>query len=289
MAGAARPEATGIGGLLANPSFDWKPVPKGVGLAYDTAPLAPDTVMVGTGSVDLWLGSTARDVDLEVTISEVRPDGEETYVQSGWLRASRRALDESTSTPLAPVPTFAAADAAPLPRGKLSLVRVPLYPFGHAFRAGSRVRITVQPPGGNRPTWAFDALTYDHPVTNQVGVSGAHASKVVLPVLDGCDRAHAAPCMWQPAGPSLPTCRGAVTMPNPSPVFQLADHYVERFAALDPVSATGEGIGGHDHEMTDYSPSGSDERAELDRAYPPRARTDGDRERRRPGRRRSAP
>ncbi|MFI5046288.1 MAG: DUF885 domain-containing protein [Acidimicrobiia bacterium] len=54
-------------------------------------------------------------------------------------------------------------------------------------------------------------------------------------------------------------------MPNPSPLFQLADHYVERFAALDPVSATGEGIGGHDHEMTDYSPSGSDERAELDR------------------------
>ena len=55
-------------------------------------------------------------------------------------------------------------------------------------------------------------------------------------------------------------------MSSPSPVFQLADHYVERFSALDPVSATGEGIGGHDHEMTDYSPAGSDERAELDRA-----------------------
>jgi len=53
---------------------------------------------------------------------------------------------------------------------------------------------------------------------------------------------------------------------TPSPVFALADHYVERFAALDPLSATGEGIGGHDHEMTDYSPAGSDERAGHDRA-----------------------
>ncbi|HEX5586117.1 MAG TPA: DUF885 domain-containing protein [Acidimicrobiia bacterium] len=57
-----------------------------------------------------------------------------------------------------------------------------------------------------------------------------------------------------------------VTATNQSPVFELAEAYVERFAALDPVAATGEGIGGHDHELTDYSPAGSDERAELDRA-----------------------
>jgi uncharacterized protein (DUF885 family) len=51
-----------------------------------------------------------------------------------------------------------------------------------------------------------------------------------------------------------------------SPVHELADRYVERFAALDPVSATAAGITGHDHEMTDYSPDGFDERAEHDRA-----------------------
>ncbi len=53
---------------------------------------------------------------------------------------------------------------------------------------------------------------------------------------------------------------------TPSPVYDLADRYVERFAALDPLSATGEGIAGHDHEMTDYSPDGAAERAEHDRA-----------------------
>ncbi len=50
-------------------------------------------------------------------VTEVRADGKETYIQSGWLRASQRALDETKSDPLHAVPTFAKADAAPLPTG----------------------------------------------------------------------------------------------------------------------------------------------------------------------------
>lgn len=51
-----------------------------------------------------------------------------------------------------------------------------------------------------------------------------------------------------------------------SEVFAIAERYVERHAALDPVAATLEGIGGHDAELTDYSPDGADERADHDRA-----------------------
>jgi predicted acyl esterase len=172
------------GGLYGMEQYDWKPLPARDAVAYVSAPLDRDTVMLGTGSVDVWLRSTAPDVDLEVTISEVRPDGEETYVQSGWLRASMRALDQATSTPLQPVPTYRAADAAPLPRNQYTLVRVPLFPFGHVFRAGSKVRIAVQPPGGNRPEWAFAARP-QKPATNHVALGGAHASRVVLPVVPG--------------------------------------------------------------------------------------------------------
>jgi uncharacterized protein (DUF885 family) len=49
-------------------------------------------------------------------------------------------------------------------------------------------------------------------------------------------------------------------------MHRLADRYVERFAALDPITASGEGIAGHDHEMTDWSPEGCEERADHDRA-----------------------
>src|SRR5215831_1310483 len=51
-----------------------------------------------------------------------------------------------------------------------------------------------------------------------------------------------------------------------SEIYDLSDRYVDRFAALDPVSATLEGLAGHDDEMTDFSPDGFEERNEHDRA-----------------------
>lgn len=175
---------TTTGGQLT-PTYGWKPVPAGKALGYVTAPLAADTVLAGTGSVDLWVRSSKPDVDVEVTISEVRPDGQETYVQSGWLRASQRALDTAKSTDLHPVQTHTRADVEPLPTGHAALLRVPLYPFAHAFRAGSRIRIVVQPPGGNRPAWAFAALPGTRTVT--ISRSQAQPSKVVLPVVSDID------------------------------------------------------------------------------------------------------
>jgi uncharacterized protein (DUF885 family) len=50
------------------------------------------------------------------------------------------------------------------------------------------------------------------------------------------------------------------------PVAQLADRFVERAAALDPIEATFEGIPGHDAELTDYSPDGIAERTDHARA-----------------------
>ena len=63
-------------------------------------------------------------------------------MQNGWLRANERKLDAGKSTLLEPVPTFRAADVAPLPRGRFTEVTVPLYYEGHAYRgargSGSR-------------------------------------------------------------------------------------------------------------------------------------------------------
>ena len=39
-------------------------------------------------------------------------------------------------------------------------------------------------------------------------------------------------------------------------VYAISDRYVEELAALDPNTATGAGIAGHDHELTDLSPAG---------------------------------
>jgi hypothetical protein len=166
----------------AHPTFDWRVLPLGKALAFDSTPLATTTVMAGPGSVDLWLRSTERDTDVEVTLTELRPDGQEIYVQNGWLRASHRALDPS-STALQPVHPDTSATAKPLPKGKFVSARVALFPFAHIFRAGSRLRITVEAPGGNRPFWAFGDLMSTKTVVNDIGHSVTHRSAVVLPVI----------------------------------------------------------------------------------------------------------
>lgn len=166
--------------------YDWQPLPAGSGVDWITDPLADDLVVAGFGSLDLWLRSDAEDTDLEVTISEVRPDGSEVYVQSGWLRASRRALDESASRPNRPVHTHLEADATPLPAGEFTEVRVEIFPFAHAFRAGSQLRVTVDAPGGARPLWAF-ADTIAGGEINEIAHDADYSSKLVLQAVPAID------------------------------------------------------------------------------------------------------
>jgi uncharacterized protein len=121
-----------------------------------------------------------------VTLSEVRPDGNETYIQNGWLRASHRKLDRKRSTAIDPWPTHLKRDAAPLPRRGYVLVRVPIYPVAHVFRAGSRLRVTVQAVGGDRPRWDFATVDKGRTV-NTISLGGRAASSLVLPVIPGAN------------------------------------------------------------------------------------------------------
>ncbi len=168
----------------AQPPYTWAPLAAGKGLGFITAPLAADLVVAGSSSLDVWIKSSARDTDLQVTLSEVRPDGNETYVQNGWLRASHRKLDRAASTALAPVPTHLRGDAAPLPKGKWTLVRVPIAAVAHAFRAGSRLRVGLSAPGGDRPRWQFTSIDSGDS-RDTVSLGGAHPSRLVLPVVTG--------------------------------------------------------------------------------------------------------
>jgi uncharacterized protein len=174
------------GGLwTATPSYHWEQSPPGSAASYVTAPLTADTVVIGGGAVQLWLRASAPSVDLQVTISEVRPDGTETFVQNGWVRASERRLSPRQSTLLEPVLSLRRWDAAPLPRGRWSEVTVPLYYEGHAYRRGSRIRLTVAAPGGDQPVWAFGQTQPRPPATVEIAHSRRLASRLVLPVVPG--------------------------------------------------------------------------------------------------------
>jgi hypothetical protein len=181
----------------ATPPYQWSQDPPRHAAAYVTQPLSADTTVVGAGRVDLWVRSSAPNVDLQVTISEVRPDGKETFVQNGWVRANERALDEAKSTELEPVLSLREADVAPMPADQFVPVTVPLYYEGHAYRAGSRIRVRVSAPNGDQPIWSFSETEPAGTAEIEIGYGNEMPSRLVLPQVPGVD-----------VSPGLPPCPG---------------------------------------------------------------------------------
>jgi predicted acyl esterase len=166
------------------PDWNWVAPKPGTALAFQTAPLASDVTAIGNASVDLWLRSTAPDTDVQVTLTEVRPDGQEVYVQNGWLRASNRALGPD-ATELRPTHPLTEEAVQTLPEGQHSLTRVEVFPFAHVFRKGSRIRVIIDAPGGSRPSWSFEAFPRVGDQVNSIAWGGDVASRLVLPVVSG--------------------------------------------------------------------------------------------------------
>jgi hypothetical protein len=177
----------------ADPEWDWTPVPPQYGVGFQTAPMTADTTIVGPATLNLWVASAAPIVDLQATITEVRPGADqEEYVTSGFLRSSNQ-VDLPTSTRLFTVPTYLASDAKSLNPTKYTLVRIPIDPIVHTFRAGTELRVVVSAPGGDRPLWAFDSI--DTGQRASVGFGGSTASSLVVDAVDNVT-----------ATPTLPTC-----------------------------------------------------------------------------------
>jgi predicted acyl esterase len=219
----------------SQPFYEWAPTPDGKAVVFVSDPLDEDTVMLGSGSVDLWIQSTERDADLEVLLSEVRDDGQEVYVQAGWLRASHRALSEE-ATELRPVKTHLESDARPLRRRGWTQARVEIFPFGHIFRAGSRIRLQIDTPGDSRERWRFMLLEYDDEATHYVAHSDRYPSSVLLPVIPGIEPpTDPAPC---------PSLRG-----QPCRSFE---PYLNRLEDPPKPELPGGGYPGHGHVGGDW-------------------------------------
>jgi predicted acyl esterase len=139
--------------------------------------------VVGPASADLLVSSTAQDTDLQVTVTEVRPDGQEQWLQRGWLRLSHRKLDAELSTILRPYHTHRESDAAPLTPNTPVLARVEVMPFAHVFRAGSSIRLTVEAPTGVTLGHRFDYLKT--PAVNTVHHDPVVGSRLVLGTIPG--------------------------------------------------------------------------------------------------------
>lgn len=147
---------------------------------FTTEPLTENLELLGSASLDLWLSSTAPNTDLQVTLTELRPDGQEVYVQRGWLRASARKLDLQRSTATRPLHTFTEADKENLQAGA-NEVRIEIFPFSHVFREGSAMRVIIDSPVGSTGDWAF--LVDPTPALNSLHISPEKPTRLVVGVM----------------------------------------------------------------------------------------------------------
>jgi predicted acyl esterase len=173
---------------------DWTRFDPGEELSYLTAPFEHDTVFAGPGYAQLYVASDATDVHVQVSVSEVRPDGTEYLVQNGWLDLTHRAEDRRRTDGLEVVHRFTERAMRPLTPGRFVEARVDIPSFAHAFRAGSQLRLTVATPGRNHATWEFENPDYGGAVpTNQVARMSDMPSALVLSSVAGVEVPAVAP------------------------------------------------------------------------------------------------
>ena len=183
--------ATGqAGGLLSEETWDSVPVLRKGSLTFTTAPFTQTVTLSGSASLNLWISSLAPDTDLQATMTEVRPDGQEQYIQRGWLSVAQRAIDTSLSTPLRPVHIQTLESLELLKPDVPVEARVEINKFTQVFRPGSALRVIIDAPSGTGD-WNFGAVAGtpntiwcdpDHPSALVVGLLSTDPAPLGYPI-----------------------------------------------------------------------------------------------------------
>ena len=139
---------------------------KGTIASYQTEPFSEDRVITGPGLLELHINSPVEEVTVQATFTEVRPDGNETLIQSGWLNLKSPRLR-----------TVNGLDLVSLCYREGWRLRVSIMPIrwmgkgidnehfipsvAHAIREGSTLRVAITTPKG---TTAHDMLINIDPI-----------------------------------------------------------------------------------------------------------------------------
>jgi uncharacterized protein len=161
---------------------------------------ASDTELTGYMKLRLWVAAEGADnMDLFVGVQKLDRDGERvpfpffsTFddgdVALGWLRVSRRELDEAASVPHQPV--YRHLKDEPLRPGEVVPVDIEIWPSGTLFRAGETLRLVVQ--GQDLHVYPEDAFAQRHAYTVNAGrhvlhTGGRYGSHLLVPVIPDGD------------------------------------------------------------------------------------------------------
>jgi putative CocE/NonD family hydrolase len=136
------------------------------GLTFRTEPVERATPIIGPLALHLEAASTATDTDWHAKVADVAPDGSESIITEGALRASHRRLDPRKSRPERPYHTH--TDPQPLEPDRYYAYDVEIWPTAYELAPGHRLQLRVTStdlpthlPGSTR-------LDRDHPESARI-------------------------------------------------------------------------------------------------------------------------
>lgn len=111
------------------------------GLTFRTAELDAPMTLAGPIALRLEASSTATDTDFHAKLSDVAPDGTETLVTEGALRASHRAVDPDRSTYARPWHPH--THPTPIEPGRFYDYAIELWPTAWRLAKGHRLQLRI--------------------------------------------------------------------------------------------------------------------------------------------------
>lgn len=105
------------------------------GLTFRTPELTRPLSLAGPIGLHLVAASTAADTDWYAKLSHVAPDGSESIIEEGALRASHRALDPAQSTPERPYHTH--TDPQPIEPNRFYEYDIEIWPTAYRLAPGT--------------------------------------------------------------------------------------------------------------------------------------------------------
>jgi hypothetical protein len=163
------------------------------GLSFRTTPLAQPLTLAGPIALHLVASSTATDTDWIAKLADVAPDGSESIISMGYLRASHRELDAARSREGVPYHTHTNPTA--IEPGRAYSYDVEIWPTAYELAAGHRLQIRVT--SFDVPTHSPAYVRFDRadpastqivpmlPAINAILEGGSDPSYLLISVLTG--------------------------------------------------------------------------------------------------------
>lgn len=155
-------------------------------LRYRSDAFAEDLTVLGPMTMRFAASSSAPDTEFFVTVADVAPNGDVTYLQKGMLKASHRLVDPERTWyedgEIIRVSHMHTAEATSnmVTPGEVVDYVMDVHPLGHTFRAGHELQVQIHSPPLNDGRWGYGPLT-------GASANTIHSASLTLPVIPTVD------------------------------------------------------------------------------------------------------